>query len=259
MTGRLDEALRDLLADALADLFGGDAPAVATATADARFEVDPHSADGMASAPRPDDRVDDFAFDPADPPEAFTLSQPPYPGPRRVRLTTEAGDRLPLRDDEVVWDEADARVFTLAPSPRRDLTGVTGVQVLYGVTSVFTTVKAYRTFALELRSGDAAVLAQAEALAVGVVQLNRQALLDAAGRTYAGGDYEAAVTVQSLRLVDGSAPAADVRRLTYRAEVELKVTRALREDEGAPITRIRTTGRPLDPGRPVDVHIDVDA
>ena len=85
-----------------------------------RFGVDPNSADAIASEPRPDDQLDQFPFnpagiifDPADPgydPGAlprFTLSKPPYPGPRRVRLLTGAGDRIPLRESEVVWDEVD--------------------------------------------------------------------------------------------------------------------------------------------------------
>jgi hypothetical protein len=49
------------------------------------------------------------------------------------------------------------------------------------------------------------------------------------------------------------------RLLLVRAELELKASRALREDEGMPIERILTPGRPPDPDRPIDVHIDVEA
>ena len=51
----------------------------------------------------------------------------------------------------------------------------------------------------------------------------------------------------------------DSRQLTLQAKVELKVGRALREDEGVPIERIRTPGRSLGADRPVDVYVDVEA
>jgi hypothetical protein len=39
----------------------------------------------------------------------------------------------------------------------------------------------------------------------------------------------------------------------------LRLERALRADEGAPIDYIRTPGRPPDAGRPVDIAIEVDS
>ena len=57
----------------------------------------------------------------------------------------------------------------------------------------------------------------------------------------------------------GGSPAANRRDLHYQVEVELKITRSLREDEGRPIVRVRTPGRPLDPARPVDIEIGVEA
>ena len=44
-----------------------------------------------------------------------------------------------------------------------------------------------------------------------------------------------------------------------RAEMEMKVTRALGADEGKAITRIRTVPGVGDPKRPVDIHVDVEA
>ena len=56
-----------------------------------------------------------------------------------------------------------------------------------------------------------------------------------------------------------TAPADGQRLLTVLAEMELKASRALGADEGRPIVRIRTPGRPVDPSRPVDVQFDVEA
>jgi hypothetical protein len=60
-------------------------------------------------------------------------------------------------------------------------------------------------------------------------------------------------------LYGGTRPSSDTRLLTLEAEVEVKAGRALREDEGLPIKRILTPGRPLDADRPVDVEVDVEA
>ena len=158
MTGNLDDAITTLLSTALPNLFGGATPAVALLIQTERFLADPHSAEGKASEPRADDQLDHFAFNPAgivfDPHDpsydrlrlpTFTLTKPPYPGPRRVRLRTAAGDRIPVRDRELHWDEMDSRILTLSLSPSRDLTDVNGVEVLYGVIAIFTTLKAPQT------------------------------------------------------------------------------------------------------------------
>jgi len=257
--GNLDETIETLLKDALPALLTGPSRAVDLRVIGSSFEIDPQSADNLASEPKPDDRTDDFAFDPASLPPSFTLSQTPYAGPRRVRLTTGDGDRLPLSDDEVIWDQVDRRVFSMSLRPTRDLTGVTGVQVLYSVTAVFTTLKAAHVIAVELDSTDEVELERAEALVVGVIELNRPALVDGATQTFADGDYSATVTAKSLKLIEGTAVTDQLRRLTYHAEVEVKAIRVLGEDEGGPIVRIRTTSQPLDPSRSVDVRIDVEA
>jgi hypothetical protein len=103
------------------------------------------------------------------------------------------------------------------------------------------------------------LLEQAESLMVAVIQLNRQRLVHEARATYEDGDYGAVVELKNVGLVRGTRPADDTRALVVRAELELKASRALREDEGVPIERILTPGRPLDPDRPIDVHIDVEA
>ncbi len=191
----------------------------------------------------------------------YQLTKAPYPGPRRVRLVTADADRIPLLNGEVVWDATDPRRFTLRPQIDRDLTGVSGVEVLYGVVSVFTKVKATRTVtvALTASTADTAPLKQAEALLVAVIELNRERLATDAQGVYHDGTYGAVTTVKRVRLVGVTAPADGERLLTVLAEMELKASRALGAEEGRPIERIRTPGRPVDPSRPVDVQIDVEA
>jgi hypothetical protein len=259
MIGNLDEAIEALLVGALPGLLGGVTPAVSLSVDSGQFVVDSQSAETPITDPRPDDHSDNFPFDPAHPPAFFTLTQPPYPGPRRVRLTTSLGDRIALQESEVQWDETDPRVFRLALRPTHDLTGVSGVQALYGVIAVFINLKANHTFNLQLQSSNAAQLEQAESLALGVLELNRQALIDGSLADYEDGDYSATVKVKSFKFLQGASPAANQRLFTFQAEVELKARRALEAGEGKPIVTIRTSGRPLDPNRPVDIQIDIQA
>jgi hypothetical protein len=130
--------------------------------------------------------------------------------------------------------------------------------VLYGVTAVFAKLKAAQTLDVELRAADAALLTRAEALALAALTLNRQHLVDETNALYEDGDYAAEVAVNSLRLLR-SERADGLARLKLVAELELKVRRALADDEGAAIRRIATPGRPAAPDRPVDIAIDVDA
>ena len=258
MTGDLPDALKSLLTASLPGLF--DDEAVGLTVGGGLLEIDQEqSADPTASEPRPDDRVDDLEFDQEDPAGPYTLSQPPYPGPRRVWLVTDSDGTLPLRPEEVVWDRTDARVFTLALRPQRDVSAFTGVRVLYGVTAVYTKVEAVQTLDVRLETPEAGLLERAESLVVAVIQLNRQRLVDEARTTYEDGEYGAIVELKNIGLVRGTTPEVDARLLLVRAELELKASRALREDEGMPIERILTPGRTPDSDRPIDVHIDVEA
>ncbi|HET7269948.1 MAG TPA: hypothetical protein VFI90_02565 [Rubrobacter sp.] len=258
MIGGLPEALETLLTGSLPGLFDGET--VGLTVSGGLLEIDQEqSTDATASEPRPDDRVDDLGFDPEDPAGPYTLTQQPYPGPRRVWLVTGSEDRLPLRPEEVIWDRTDTRVFSLALRPQRDVSAVTGLRVLYGVTAIYTKVKAVQTLDVELESSDAGLLEKAESLVVAVIQLNRQRLADEARASYEDGDYGALVELKNVGLVMGTTPEDEARLLLLRAELELKASRALGEGEGAPIERILTPGRPLDPDRPIDVQIDVEA
>jgi hypothetical protein len=261
MTGGLPEALETLLTTSLPGLFDDEnGGAVGLTVGDGLLEIDQEqSADATASEPRPDDSMDDLGFDPEDPAGPYTLSQPPYPGPRRVWLVTDSDCRLPLRPEEVVWDRTDARVFTLALRPQRDVSAFTGVRVLYGVTAVYTKVKAVQTLDVRLETPEAGLLKRAESLVVAVIQLNRQRLVEEARATYEDGEYGAIVELKNIGLVRGTTPEDDARLLLVRAELELKASRALGENEGMPIERILTPGRTPDPDRPIDVHIDVEA
>jgi len=258
MIGHLPDALRTLLMGALPGLFGGPAQVGLTISGGV-LELDQRDADATAGEPRPDDRTDTLPFDPGDPTGPYTLTQPPYPGPRRVSLVTGTGDSVPLKASEVVWDRTDARDFSLALPPHRDVSAFTGVRVLYGVTAVHTKIKATQTLDLQLETADADRLERAEALVAAVIQLNRQRLIDDARAGYEDGEYGAAVELKNVILVGGIRAATDTRVLTMRAELEVKAGRALGEDEGTPIKRIRTPGRPLDPAQPVDIYIDVEA
>ena len=261
MTGDLPDTLKALLTESLPALFEGPAGGpVGLSVVGGPLLIDQEqTADATASEPRPDGRVDELAFDPDSPAGPYTLSQPPYPGPRRVWLVSGAGARIPLRAEEVVWDRADTRNFSLALRPQRDASAVTGVRVLYGVTAIYTCVKAAQTLEVHLNTSDAGTLERAEALVVAVLQLNRQRLLDEARTNYEDGEYEARIEVKNLSVASGTRPTGESRLLTLQAEVELRAGRALREDEGVPIEHILTPGRPADPSRPVDVHVDGEA
>ncbi len=259
MIGRLDQALAALLTQALPGLLGGVKPAVQLAIVPGLFTLDPRSEEAEAGEPRVDDHADTLPFDVATPAGPYLLSQPPAPGPRRVRLVTSLGDPIALQNSEIVWDAVNPRAFTLGLRPDRDKTGITGVQVLYGVVAVFVKLKAVQRFSVQLSSKDAAKLQQAEALCIAVIDLNRKKLVEQSGARFTDGDYGAEISVKSLQLLEGASPTADVRHLQFSADIELKATRTLAADEGKPILRIRTTSQPVDPTRPVDIQIDVEA
>ena len=259
MTGRLDEALRQLLIDSLPALFGCPAPLVQVSVAQGLFTFDAQSAEAEAGEPRVDDQTDQFPFAPATPGGPYTLTKPPLPGPRRVRLTSALGDRVPLLDEEILPDPDDDRVFRLQPRPDRDLAQFNGVQVLYGVTSVFVRLQGTQTLVVNLQCDDPVRLEQAESLALAVIELNRKRLVEHSPESFTDGDYTAAVSATTLKFVKATATGAAARQLHYAAEVAIKASRALAVGEGRTILRIRSPGRPPVPARALDIQVLVDA
>jgi hypothetical protein len=65
--------------------------------------------------------------------------------------------------------------------------------------------------------------------------------------------------VKDLKLIKGTKP-ADVQRIiiTLHAEVVLKASRAVREDERSPSSVPTRKARPVNPYHPVDIYIDVN-
>jgi hypothetical protein len=257
MLGKLDDALKTLLADSLPTLFGGGTPAVKMTVSSQQFDFDPRSLDAVPGEPRPDDRTDNLPFDAAHPEGPYLLSQVPDPDVRRLWLITAQNDLITLTKDEVLWDKVEPRRFTLHLRAGRDPASVANVRVLYSVPAIFTQIKYRETVALALQ-GDAAKLGQAEALAVGVIALNMKQLATAAAQSFSDGAYAAQVTAVSLHLTGGTSPAADQRVLNFLGEFELKVNRALGAGEGVPIQRIRTVSQPVS-DRKVDIRINVEA
>jgi hypothetical protein len=262
MIGNLASALTELIETALPGLFTGQGKIGLQITGDL-LEIDPYSTEVGASEPRQDDRIDRIEIGG---PEAVagphSLSQPPYPGPRRVRLEVHSGDLVdyvPLRDDEVLWDQLDPQQFTLALRPHHALDDVRAVQVLYGVTAVFTRLRGRQRIGIELQSSNAARLEQAAGLVAAVFQLNQPALMQAAGALHEDNLYGALIEFRSLRLNQISRPSDQTRIISLLAEIELKATRAMDEREGAPIRHILTPGQPADSQRRVIIEPQVEA
>ena len=131
--------------------------------------------------------------------------------------------------------------------------------MLYGVVAVFIKIKALQSLFLQLQCEDPAQLEQAGNLAIAVIELNRKQIADQSGSLSSDGVYAAAIAIRSLKLLSGVAPSATLRQLAFTAEVELKGTRALGADEGAPIVSIVSPGQASTPGHPIAVEIGVNA
>lgn len=256
----LQKAFHDLLKASFPDVFTGDPIPVRVEFPEYQFIFDPSSADPVAGSPVQDDASDSFPFNPASPAGPYTLTKPPYPGPRRVYLKTPAGDRQPLKVAEVAWDPNDSRQLTLSPGPTRVLASYDQVEVLYGVTAVFTQLKSLHPMPVRLLAGEGEEVKadRAESLALAAYALNRDALMTAGGFTQTGGGYTVQGTIKSLTLQKGSAPSQGVRRLVMEVEAELKISRALGADEGKPILRILSPGRGAG-GRKVDIDPSVES
>ncbi|UBF27074.1 hypothetical protein K9N68_03635 [Kovacikia minuta CCNUW1] len=258
MIGNLHSTVETLLKELMPGLLGGSNPPVQLSVIGDRFEIDQYATDGGISEPRPDDRTDQFPWNGNNPAGPYALTQSPYPLPRRVYLKLTGGDLLPLREDEVRWDQVDSRSFSLNLRPNRSLTDVTGVQALYGVTAVFTRLKALQTVMVQLQSTNPTQLDEAAALAIAILELNRDRLIETARAAYQQGDYGAMVQIKTLKLLQGNRSEDGKHLLVLESETELKATRTLGSEEGAPIQRILSPGRTGSAAHPVDINLIVE-
>lgn len=255
----LQNAFLDLLKTSFPDLFSGATPPVKVTFQRYGWTLDPSSADPTAGEPTQDDAVDLLAFDPEHPEGPYTLSRPPYPGPRRVYLRTPGNDRQTLGPSEVQWDTVNPQSLTLQPKPSRVLTGYNRVEVLYGVTAVFTQLKSHHEMPVLMSASEGTTVERAQVLALAAFALNREAVMTAGTFTQTSGSYTTAGTIKSLKLLKGAANTKLSRKLVLDVEVELKVSRALAEGEGQPIVRIVSPGKTPSEGHKVDIDIDVQS
>jgi len=253
----LENAIGALLKNALPALFTGPG-ATTIAFSGQTWNFDPISADPMAGEPGPEDAVDNLAFDPAAPNGPYLLTRPPYPGPRRVYLTSTAGELVSLGDSEVVWNASNPASFTITPRPGRNLTGLDHVQVQYGVVAVATRLKTLHKLTFQITASDAAAVEQALSLSLSVLALNRTTLIDQSGFSWSAGGYQANGILKTLTFSAGATMSATSRVLYLEAEVDLRLEHTLAADEGKPITHILSPGKTPGP-KPIDIEPAVQA
>jgi hypothetical protein len=253
----LENAIAELLKSAFPALFTGATPATVTFPGDT-WDFDPLSADPVAGEPGPEDAVDDLAFDPCAPAGPYTLTRPPYPGPKRVYLRSAAGELVALGNAEVIWDRSNPASFSLAPRPGRDVAGFDRLEVQYGVVAAATRLKTSHKLTLQITAPDAGAAEQALALSLSALALNRGTLMSQGGFSWNAGGYQAQGTVKMLKFSGGAATAAASRTLFLEAEVDLRLERLLGQDEGKPILRILSPGRTAGT-KPIDIDPAVQA
>jgi hypothetical protein len=239
----LENAIVALLKNALPALFAGATPATVTFPNDT-WDFDALSADPVAGEPGPEDAVDDLAFNPSSPAGPYSLTRPPYPGPRRVYLRSASGELVALSNAEIIWDPLNAASFTFAPRPGRELSGFDHLHILYGVVAAATHLKTIHKLTLQITAAGAANAEQVLALTLAALALNRNALMSEGGFAWNSGSYQAQGIVKAFKFSAGATTAATSRTLSLEVEVDLRVERLLGVDEGKPIMRILSEGQP---------------
>jgi hypothetical protein len=239
----LENAIVALLKNAFPALFTGTTPATVTFPNDT-WDFDPLSADPVAGEPGPEDAVDDLAFNPSTPAGPYTLTRPPYPGPKRVYLRSATGDLVALSNTEIIWDPLNAASFTFAPRPGREVSGFDHLEILYGVVAAATRLKTLHKLTLQITAADAGTVEQVLALSLSALALNRDSLMSQSGFSWNSGSYQAQGVVKTFKFSAGAATAAS-RTLSLEVEVDLRVERILGENEGKPIVRILSEGQPV--------------
>lgn len=252
MLQKLQAAVADLLTKAFPALFTG-VGAVAIGFTQHVWTFDAASADPVAGEPGPEDAIDKLPFNPLAPTGPYSLTRPPYPGPRRVYLGSAAGDSAPLLPTELVWNAAVPTQFKLQARPGRELAGFDHLQVQYGVVAAGTRLKTLHQVSLTLTAANPNKAEQALVLALAALALNREALRTQASFAFTSQAYQAQGGLKSLSFASGATASPAVKRLVLNAEVDLRVQRLLGADEGKPITHI------LSPGKVVGAKsIDID-
>lgn len=258
MSGSLAAGLKNWLIDALPDHLGGASPPVALSVIAEALTLDAVTLDPNASAPRPQDQTDDIPWTGVD--DTYTLTQPPYPGPVRVRLVLAQGAPVTLRPDEVRFDSANPQQFTLHVRPNHAALTPVAVRVQYGVVAVNTEMRAVQVLGLHLRGEAEAALDAAAALALGALQLNMHDLTEGLAGAHADGLYSVEMRLLRLQLGGITRPAPAERVVQLQAEMVLTASRTLRQDEGTPIQRVVTPGStPETDQRVVSIEPEVDA
>lgn len=232
MIGNLDTVLRAALLAAL-----GSPPKVALHVLEGPLELVPLR-DEAAGEPRPVDTSEQLPISPAAPAGPYRLSGAPLGAAQSVHLRADDGRSMLLRPQEVAWSREDRRRFELRLAPARDLAGVTQVEVRYSIPAVFTELQATQTLQVQLKAASALDLATAEVLCLAVIALERGRLAEQVQGSYAGGTYGATVRLKSLSPTMVTVADKESRLIELRAELTMRVTRALVEGEGALIERV---------------------
>lgn len=253
MPTNLTHALTHLLNRSLEDILGKSTPNInlTATTAQLTFLNDSASQDHI-STPRLDDRTDFHPFDVANPAGPYILTQLPDAGARQVRLITKEGDRIALSNQEVIWDVKDARQFSLALDATQNTTTVTQVEILYGVTAIFTTLQATQEVTLTLtqtpQTAETSQLSpdldQIAALAIAAIEFNRQKLLNTTQTHYNSAEYGMVAQVSNIRLVNLNVPTVNERQIVLVADMMLKATQALGDEVGVSIETVSLVTNP---------------
>jgi hypothetical protein len=251
----LHNAIVSLLDTSLPALFTGTGAVQVSFGVD-NWSFDPLSVDPVAGEPGPQDAVDLLPFDPTAPQGPYTLTRPPYPGPRRVYLRSAAGDLVAVSESELSWSST-APSFTFQPRPGRGLTGFNQLEILYGIVAAGSSLKLLHQGSLILGAADEAGATQALSLVIAAVALSRDTLRQQAAFNYNSGSFQTAGILKTLSFAGGTA-IGSTATLNFTAEVDLAVQRLLGDTEGKPIEHIVSEGRTVGTKR-VDIDPIVQA
>jgi len=242
-TGELIDVLGAALAAASPELFGGSPRVTLSVAADTLLLAE--AAPGTSGGVHRESRSERLDLDPQHPDGPYRTTVAPAAGPRLVRALVGDAVAFSFHDDEVAWSPSDPQSFTLAPPPNRSLADLTGLQVVYAVNAVSAATAGEGKVTLALTGAPPDVY-RARDLALALLALEADALLAHVQTTRREGDYTitqraTGLTVVSVELASPSADAL-VCSLVVGLQRQVEVERALRDGEGAPISRILTPG-----------------